>query len=405
MADGPARSSAPAVVHVSGLSADGRPVGLEGAPRIPPRPQRVTLSYAGVSLSVPERVRFRYRLDGFDQDWSDPVATREAAYTNLGPGAYQFRVTASNSDGLWNGSEATLRFAIAPAPWQTWWVQLLGVVAAGLLARAVHVWRLRQATRRLNTLFEERLAERTRIAQELHDTLLQGFLSASLQLHVAVDELPEGAPEKPRLGRVLQLMRQVTLEGRNALRGLRSGTGSADDLEQAFSRIGQELALPDATHYRVFLEGSPRSLNPVIRDEAYRIGREAVVNAFRHARAGNIEVELAYGANGLRVAVRDDGCGMDAAVLHSGREGHWGLSGMRERAERIGARLKLSSAAGAGTEDRADRSRRSRFSAPSVRPTSPLVEPPVSAATQDSRHPEASQMNERASPHPHLEHR
>jgi signal transduction histidine kinase/ligand-binding sensor domain-containing protein len=344
------RTSAPAVVHVVGLSADGRPVGLEEAPRLPPRPQRVNVSYAGVSLSVPERVRFRYRLDGFDQDWSEPVATREAAYTNLGPGAYQFRVTASNSDGLWNGSEARLRFVIAPAPWQTWWVQVLGVLAVGLLARAVHVWRLRLATRRLNTLFEERLAERTRIAQELHDTLLQGFLSASLQLHVAVDELPEAAPEKPRLRRILELMRQVTLEGRNALRGLRSATDGADDLEQAFSRIGQELAIPDAAHFRVFTFGSPRSLNPVIRDDVYRIGREAVVNAVRHSRAGNIEVELSYATDGLRVVVRDDGCGMDAAVLHSGREGHWGLPGMRERAERVGARFKLSSAAGAGTE-------------------------------------------------------
>ncbi|MGH9841577.1 MAG: sensor histidine kinase, partial [Blastocatellia bacterium] len=198
--------------------------------------------------------------------------------------------------------------------------------------------------------FEERLAERTRIAQELHDTLLQGFISASMQLHVAVDHLPADLPAKQRIGRVLQLMGQVIEEGRNAVRGLRSSNSDSLDLEQAFSRIRQELAIQEQIDFRVIVEGRPRALHPILRDEVYRIGREALVNAFRHARAKSIEVELEYAVNHLRILVRDDGCGIDPQVLRSGLDGHWGLSGMRERAEGIGARLNLRSRAAAGTE-------------------------------------------------------
>jgi signal transduction histidine kinase len=199
--------------------------------------------------------------------------------------------------------------------------------------------------------FEERLAERTLIAQDLHDTLLQGFLSASMQLDVAVDQLPPDSPLRPRLGRVLELMREVIDEGRNALRGLRSSnSGGLLDLEQAFSQVQRELDTGEGMNFRVIVEGSSRPLHPVVRDEVYRIGREALVNASRHARAKNIDVEVGYADNHLHIVVRDDGRGIDPEVLQSGREGHWGLSGMRERAESIGAVLKVWSRGGAGTE-------------------------------------------------------
>jgi ligand-binding sensor domain-containing protein/signal transduction histidine kinase len=342
--------SVPAMVHIEGVAADGSVIDLQGAVRIPGARQRITFSYAGLSLSVPERVRFRYKLDGFDQDWSEPVATREAVYTNLSPGAYRFRVIASNSDGLWNGLESAIQFEIEPLFWQTWWFRLSCVMVAGLAILAFYRLRLHRLTRQLNVRFEERLAERTRIAQDLHDTLLQGFLSASMQLHVAADHLSTDSPAKPLVSRVLELMRQVIDEGRIALQGLRSSNSSSSDLAQAFSGIQTELALQERIDYQVTVIGPSRPLHPIIRDAVYRIGREALVNAFRHSRAKSIEVVLEYGSKQLRILVRDNGCGIDPQVLRSGREGHWGLSGMRERAEEIGARLKVLSAAGAGTE-------------------------------------------------------
>jgi ligand-binding sensor domain-containing protein/signal transduction histidine kinase len=348
------RNSAPALVHIQSISADGNLIDSAGTIRIPSARQRITFDYTGLSLAIPERVKFRYRLDGFDHGWSNPLATREAVYTNLGPGSYNFRVIASNTDGIWNSGEAVIGFQIEPMYWQTWWFRLSLVLAGILTVLALYRIRLRQLTRQMNVRFEERLAERMRIAQELHDTLLQGFLGASMQLHVAVDNLPADSPAKPMLGRIINLIGQVIEEGRNAIRGIRSTSHNAIDLEQAFYRIRQELALQkeidEPISFRVIVEGQPRTLHPMICDEAYRIGREALVNAFHHSRAGNIEVELEYAANQLRILVRDDGCGIDPEVLRAGRTDHWGLSGMHERAGRIGARLKVRSDDEGGTE-------------------------------------------------------
>jgi len=343
------RAAAPAIVHVQDVTADGTTVDLRGGVRIASGRQRIAFTYTGLSLSVPERVRFRYRVEGFDSDWSEPVTTREAVYANLRPGAYRFRVMASNSDGLWNGGEASLPFEIEPALWQTSWFQVSSVVAGGLLVWAGYCIRVRALARQLNVRFEERLAERTRIAQELHDTLLQGFVSASMQLDVAADRVPDDSAAKAPLGRVLQLMRQVIDEGRNAVRGLRASGDEADDLEQALLRTRRDM-VQETGDFRVIVEGRPRPLHPLIRDEVYRVGREALVNAFRHAEASAVEVELDYAAEHLRVLVRDNGRGIDPEVQRAGREGHWGLSGMRERAERIGARFTVWSRAGAGTE-------------------------------------------------------
>ena len=341
---------APAIAHIEALSADGNPIGLTGSVRIPAGQQRIIFDYVGLSFGIPDGVRYRYRLDGFDHNWSQPVATRQASYTNLGPGPYRFRVVASNGFGQWNGAEVSLPFRIQPALWQTWWFQCSCLLALAFLVWILYQLRIRQVASRLNVRFEERLAERMRIAQELHDTLLQGLLSASMQLHVAVDQVSPASPAKPLLNRVLQLMGQVVGEGRDALRGLRSSGRETFGLEQAFSHVPGELALEKETPFRVIVDGPPRPLHPVIRDEVYRIGREAIVNAYRHAKASSIEVELQYTASHLRVLVRDDGCGIDPHVVRSGREGHWGLPGMRERAEGIGAHLKVWSRSAAGTE-------------------------------------------------------
>ena len=344
------RSEVPVIVHIQSVTADNAPVIMDSNILIPSGHQRISFDFAGLNLSVPDRVRYRSKLDGYDRGWVGPVARREAIYTNLGPGTYRFHVAASNTNGVWNGPEATLDFAMATAFWQTWWFRLSIVAACALAILALYRLRLRQLTRQLNMRFEERLGERTRIAQELHDTLLQGFLSASMQLHVAVDRLPADSPAKPSLSRLQKLMGQVIEEGRNAVQGLRSPQSGSLNLEQAFARTQQELGIEDDVGFRVIVNGQPRPLHPVLRDEVYRIGREALVNAFRHSHAKNIEIELEYSASQLRVLVRDNGRGIDPPTLQSGRDGHWGLSGMRERAERVGAKLHVWSRPSAGTE-------------------------------------------------------
>ena len=339
----------PALTHVESMSADGGPVDLNGAIAIPAGRRRIAFVYTGISLSVPERVRYRYRLDGFDHEWGEPTADRQTVYTNLGHGQYRFRVLSSNSDGLWNGSEASLAFEIRPMLWQMGWFQAAAVVIGLAAAVGLYRLRLRQLSHQLNVRFEERLAERTRIAQELHDTLLQGFVSASMQMHVAVDRLPEDSPEKPAFSRVLDLMSGVIEEGRNAVRGLRSGD-EVHDLEHAFSGIQSELATGQTTAYRVIVEGQPRQLNPAVRDDVYRIGREGLVNAFRHSGATAVEIEIEYAPGELRLFVRDDGRGIDPQIAHTGTTGHWGIAGMKERAARISGSLTIRSRAAAGTE-------------------------------------------------------
>jgi signal transduction histidine kinase/ligand-binding sensor domain-containing protein len=347
-----ANNSVPAIVHVKAITADGNEVDMRGAVRVPGDTRRITFSFVGLSLNVPERVRYRYRLDGFDGDWSEPAAAREAVYTNLGPGSYRFRVMASNSEGLWNGQESVVWFEIEPTVWQTWWFRLACVLGVGLAIFAFYRARVRRLTRLINVRSEERLAERTRIAQDLHDTLLQGVLSASMQLHVAADQLPDASPAKPLVGRVLEVMAQVVEEGRAAVRGLRAPAADSGDIAEALSAIRHEFTSQEEAKYRITVKGQPRPLHPLIRDGAYRIGREALLNAFRHARARNVEVEIEYGARSLRLTVRDDGTGIDPQVLSSGRSGHWGLSGMRERARDFGAQFEVRSRAGEGTEVR-----------------------------------------------------
>jgi signal transduction histidine kinase len=211
-------------------------------------------------------------------------------------------------------------------------------------------FRLHQSDWQLTARFEERFAERKRIAQELHDTLLQGFISASMQLHVAVDRLAVDSAAKAPLNRVLQLIGYAIEEGRNALRGIRSSPGGWYDLEGAFSRIQQELAIEEPIDFRFIVEGRPRPLQPLIRDEVYRIGHEALVNAFRHSGASRIEVELEYATKYLRILVRDNGCGIDPEVLQAGRDGHYGMPGMQERAKLVGGKLAVWSEPDAGTE-------------------------------------------------------
>jgi signal transduction histidine kinase/ligand-binding sensor domain-containing protein len=342
------RNTVPPPVAIRSVTAD-RAYTPGARLQLPVGTRQVEIHYTALSLSIPERVKFRYRLDGADDEWQDAGTRREAFYTNLGPGTYTFRVRAANNDGVWNEDGASLAIVIPPAFHQTKWFLLACAAAAACVVWVVYLLRMRQLTARLQRLHEERMDERTRIARDLHDTLLQGFLGASMQLHVAADRIPADSSAKPIVTNVLGMIAKVSEEGRQAVRGLRLSE-SSESLEQAFGRAKQELAGERDVGFRVIVIGRHRPVAPMVRDEIYRIGREALVNAFQHAEAKNVEVEVEYLDSALRLRVRDDGRGIDETVLQSGRDEHWGLAGMHERARKIGARFRVTSRKSAGTE-------------------------------------------------------
>jgi signal transduction histidine kinase len=344
----------PPPVHIEQITADRKTYDATSDAsehlRLPPLVRDLQIDYTALSLVAPEKVRFRYKLEGRDDDWRDAGNRRQAFYDNLPPGNYRFRVSASNDSGVWNEAGTFLDFAVAPAFYQTGLFRASCLAAFVALFIALYQLRLRQVARQFDIRLEERLGERTRVARELHDTLLQGFISASMQLHVAADFVTPDSPAKPLLSRGLQIMGGVIDDGRNAISGLRSSDIYELNLEQAFSRMMPELDPQKEVGFQIIVEGRPLPLRPAIRDEVYRIGREALVNAFRHSQAKAVEIELEYAASHLRLLVRDNGCGIDPQVVQSGRGGHWGLTGMRERAERIGGRINIWSRHSAGTE-------------------------------------------------------
>jgi signal transduction histidine kinase/ligand-binding sensor domain-containing protein len=347
--------SVPALPHIEAITADNNTAILAASVRIPPSPRRITFEYTGLSLAVPARVRFRYLLEGFDSSWSQPVAAREAVYTNLGAGSYRFRLVASNSEGLWNGPEAAVGFEVEPTLSQTWWFRSALVLCVGLLALAAYLLRMRQLTRLLNARFEERLAERGRVARELHDTLLQSFQGLLLRFQTAYalfDTRPADA--KDVLGNSIDQTARAITEGREAVQGLRASPVESNDLAQAITTLGEQLAAGASAvsvGMSVEVEGTPWNLHPIVRDEIYRIASEALRNAFRHAQAKQIEVEFRYDERQLRLRVRDDGRGIDETFLTAeGRAGHFGLHGMRERAKLMGGKFTVWTAAESGTE-------------------------------------------------------
>jgi len=351
-----AHNSVPALPHIEAITADNNTANLSVPVRIVPSPRRITFEYSGLSLAVPGRIRFRYFLEDFDNNWSQPVAAREAVYTNLGPGSYRFRLVASNSEGQWNGPETTITLNVAPAYYQTTWFRLSLVVAFLAVLWGLYQLRLRQLAREFNVRLEERVGERTRIARELHDTLLQSFHGLLLRFQAATNLLPERpADARKTLESAIDQAAQAITKGRDAVQGLRSSTVVASDFALTISTLGQELASgetnPNATEFHVDVEGTPQNLHPILRDEVYRIAAEAMRNAFKHAQARRIEVEIRYDQRQLRLRVRDDGKGIDTKHLDGdGYAGHYGLCGMRERAKLMGGKLAVWSELDSGTE-------------------------------------------------------
>ncbi len=346
----------PPPVHVEQILADGKTYGGEQGLHLPPRVRDLSIDYTALSLVAPEKVRFRFKLEGQDPDWREVVNIREVQYSNLAPGSYRFRVIASNNSGVWNEQGDSRDFFIAPAYWQSNWFRTACVLAFAGLLWLLYRLRLRSISRQFALGLEARVAERTRIARELHDTLLQSFQGLLLQFQTVWDLLSTRPAEaKEILGIAIDQTADAITEGRKAVQGLRSSAEEPNDLEAAIGALGEELAAdPAASHaasLRIRAEGPARPLHPIVRDEIYRIAAEALRNAFRHSQSTQIAVELRYDEHEFRLRVRDDGVGIDAKLFdEGGREGHYGLRGMRERADLIGGRLSVWSAVDAGTE-------------------------------------------------------
>jgi signal transduction histidine kinase/ligand-binding sensor domain-containing protein len=339
----------PPPVHIEQITADRKTYDASSHLRLPSRVRDLEIDYTALSLVAPEKNRFRVKLEGWDRDWQDAGNRRQAFYGNLSPRSYRFRVMASNNSGVWNEAGASFDFSVDPAYYQTAWFR--ASIAAAILALlwGLYRYRLHQIAREFNVRMEERVGERTRIARDLHDTLLQSFQGLMLHLQVVDDLLPQGRA-KVELEKTLDRADQAIAEGRTAVYDLRSSTTTTNDLAQAVREVGNELAAPGAATFRLVVEGPVRDLHPIIRDEVYRIAREALRNAFSHARAHHIEAELIYADRLFRLRIRDDGQGIAPAILEEGRPGHYGLPGMRERAQQIGAKLTIWSGGGSGTE-------------------------------------------------------
>jgi signal transduction histidine kinase len=348
----------PPPVHIEALVADRKPYPVSNGLRLPPLVRDMTIGFAALTLADPKSTRFRYRLEGHDNDWQEVVDRRQATYTNLPPGNYRFQVKAANNSGVWNEDGAQLEFAIQPAFYQTTWFRLAVVaLLVALAATGFQLWmrmRIRRLQRQFEATLEARVAERTRIARDLHDTLLQRFHGLLLQFQAAFNLLPDRPREsKQVLAVAIDQVAEAITEGRDTVQGLRTSTVETNSLAEALRSLAADLSAQTghATSAHVDLVGSSRALHPIVRDETFRIASEAIGNAFRHAQAKKIAVEVCYDTQGLRLRVSDDGKGIEPEVLRKGeREGHFGLSGMRERAAVVGGQLSVRSSPGTGVE-------------------------------------------------------
>ena len=348
-------------VRVEKVVADGKtywqnmPEASLSSLHLPARLRDLQIDFTALSLTAPEKVHFKYKLEGQDPDWREVVNDREAQYSNLSPGSYRFRVIACNNSGVWNEQGDSLEFSIAPAYYQTNWFRALCGLFLLTLLWAAYQYRVRQLHWEFALTLNARVGERTRIARDLHDTLLQSFHAVLLRLQTVSQLLRERPIEaQGELDSTINEVAEAITEGRDAVQGLRESTVQENDLARAISTLGEELASDssgDRPQFRVAVEGATRNLHPIIRDEIYRIAGEALRNAFRHAQAHNVEVEVRYDDEQFRLRVRDDGKGIDPAVLsRQGSEGHFGLRGMRERGTLIGGKLTVWSEVEAGTE-------------------------------------------------------
>jgi signal transduction histidine kinase len=337
-------------VNIQSISADDKSYFPSPRLSLPAYTSSVQISYSAVSLSDPEAIRFRYKLQETDKDWHEVATSSPVTYRNLPPGSYHFNVSASDTNGVWSDKIATAEFTILPAFYQTLWFRSLCVILFLATLAGLYQRRLRQLARQYDMRLLERVSERTRIARELHDTLLQSIQGLILKFHALSRQVPAGEVRQD-MDRALDHADQVLAEGRDRVRNLRGTSESLDDLPAAFYRVAEAAAPDGLASLTVVVKGRVRELHSTVLEGAFSIGREALINALHHSGGLHVEVEIAYHPEQFCLRVRDNGRGIDPAVLQQGgRPDHWGLRGMRERAQTMGAQLRLWSRPGAGTE-------------------------------------------------------
>jgi signal transduction histidine kinase len=337
-------------VNIESMIADRKVYALKPELRLPALTRDLEIDYTALSFPISQRVRFRYRLDGWDTVWQDANTRRQAFYTGLGPGTYTFHVIACNNDGLWNNDGAKVVFSIVPTFYQTLWFRFLCVAATLGALWIFYLIRLNQVTGQLQQRLGARMEERERIARELHDTLLQGVQGLILRFQAVMRRLPEREPTRQMMEKVLDRADEVLLEGRQRVRELRAEGTTGDDLAERLKHCAEELVQDYPIAFNLVIVGTTQLLDPSVYNEVYQIAREAMTNAFQHSNGTLIEIEITYDPASFRVVIRDDGRGIEKGILNVGRAGHWGLSGMRERGRKIGAKLNIWSPAGRGTE-------------------------------------------------------
>jgi len=340
------RNVVPPLVAIEQVSVDEKNIALDGPIKIAPGHSRFSFRYAGLSFVAPQKVRFKYRLDGFDRSWVDAGTRRVAYYTNVPPGKYRFQVLAANNDGVWSTSSASIAFRLEPYFYQTYWFYLLCAMLIVFIGWLVYRWRVQQVESRFSAV----LAERTRIAREIHDTLAQGFVGISVQLEL-VSQMLTASPQSVRgqLNQTRKLVRDSLSEARRSIWNLRSNEAGVIDFAARFSTAirGRTAGMPLET--TIQFTGTYRSLPEEIESELLKIALEAVANVLQHAEATRVEIQMQYDVARLHMLIEDNGAGFAAGLATSRPEGHFGLIGMRERAEAIGAVFTLNSIPGAGT--------------------------------------------------------
>jgi len=333
------RNPLPPPVVIRSVTADGTERRPASELALPAGTRRVQIDYSALSLIDPERVRFRYRLSGVDDGWIDPGRRRQAIYTNLGPGRWVFQVIAANADGVWNRTGATVALTIAPLFYQSWWFRLIVVLLVATLMALLLRARERVRAERTHNLIAAQVAERERIARELHDTLLQGVQGLILRFQAVANILPPGGRAQRLMEAALERGDDVLVESRDKVRALR-GAERSRTLPEMLRSIADQVG--DGLTVAVVELGDVEAICDPVVDELAAIAREALANIVRHANARKATMSIAFTRRALILTIEDDGRGFDPEVLRSGRlQGHFGLPGMRERAHALSATLSL----------------------------------------------------------------
>ncbi|MFC7286875.1 two-component regulator propeller domain-containing protein [Herminiimonas glaciei] len=357
----PRQDDAVPEVTIESVNVDGAYLDATTPSLLASNAQRIVIDYAALSLSAPESLSFRYRLDGYDLDWHDAGRQGEAIYTALAAGEYRFRVLAYNKDGLPSSQEAVFSFTIPQVFYKR--PLFLFMIAAAIFALLFFFYRInaRRAAEHVRARLEERHAERERIARELHDTLLQGVYGLILRFQAVAQSIPNDHAARIGLEKALDRADEVLNEGRDRVRDLRNDVVTGD-LHDCIQALGVSLAYDGSAQFNLIIRGTPSPLKESVKDEIYRIAHEAINNAFRHARAQRVNVRIEYSFFFFRMNISDDGIGMNQAYINiKGRPDHWGLRGMYERARKINAVLTINSSVDTGTSIRLRLTARSAY--------------------------------------------